>query len=324
AEEAGAAHDRGAHERRGDHRGEAGRHRLVHRGVEERELEAGADTGEEVEPGAGDLGPTLDVDRGEALGELEVVADLLEVTALPLGAQDDEVLLPALGDAGDDDVGQPHGDGLGLLRGRGGVPLGLLDALGELLRAGEDGGTLLRGGLADGAADLLLLRAQLLEGGERGAAALVGLERTVDQARVLAPGALARADDVGILTHGSEIDHGASLSGRRDARVGTSPAAPRCRTRGPVGSPPARRYCRHVRIRRALARTYWRVSRWSPDPTPPPPGGGGILIGAPHTSNWDFVLMLALAWHWGINVRWLGKNSLFKRPFGPLMRALGG
>ena len=79
-----------------------------------------------------------------------------------------------------------------------------------------------------------------------------------------------------------------------------------------------------MRIRRALARTYWRLSRWSPDPTPPPPGGGGILIGAPHTSNWDFVLMLALAWHWGINVRWLGKNSLFKRPFGPLMRALGG
>lgn len=79
-----------------------------------------------------------------------------------------------------------------------------------------------------------------------------------------------------------------------------------------------------MRIRRTLARAYWRVSRWSPDPTPPPPGGGGILIGAPHTSNWDFVTMLALAWTWGINVRWLGKNSLFQRPFGPLMRALGG
>ena len=79
-----------------------------------------------------------------------------------------------------------------------------------------------------------------------------------------------------------------------------------------------------MRIRRALARAFWRLSRWSPDPTPPPPGGGGILIGAPHTSNWDFVLMLALAWHWGISVRWLGKDSLFKRPFGPLMRALGG
>lgn len=78
-----------------------------------------------------------------------------------------------------------------------------------------------------------------------------------------------------------------------------------------------------MRIRRALARAYWRVSRWSPDPTPPPPGSG-ILLGVPHTSNWDFVLMLALSWNWGINVRWLGKQSLFKPPFGPLMRALGG
>ncbi|MBD8062837.1 1-acyl-sn-glycerol-3-phosphate acyltransferase [Oceanitalea stevensii] len=79
-----------------------------------------------------------------------------------------------------------------------------------------------------------------------------------------------------------------------------------------------------MRLRRALARAYWRLSRWSPDPTQPPAEGRGILLGAPHTSNWDFVLMLALSWQWGVNVRWLGKNSLFKRPFGPLMRALGG
>ncbi|MEE6281590.1 1-acyl-sn-glycerol-3-phosphate acyltransferase [Georgenia sunbinii] len=80
---------------------------------------------------------------------------------------------------------------------------------------------------------------------------------------------------------------------------------------------------RLVRTRRALAGLYWRCSRWQPDPQPPP-GDGGILLGAPHTSNWDFVLMLALAWHWGIPVRYLGKASLFTRPFGRLMRALGG
>src|SRR5690625_2895184 len=79
-----------------------------------------------------------------------------------------------------------------------------------------------------------------------------------------------------------------------------------------------------MKLRRALARAYWAVSRWRPAPTPPPPGGAGILIGAPHTSNWDFVLMLALAWHWGVSVRWLGKASLFRRPTGRLMRALGG
>lgn len=34
--------------------------------------------------------------------------------------------------------------------------------------------------------------------------------------------------------------------------------------------------------------------------------------------------MLAIAWRLGIDMRWLGKNSLFRGWRGPLMRALGG
>lgn len=49
-----------------------------------------------------------------------------------------------------------------------------------------------------------------------------------------------------------------------------------------------------------------------------------LLVGAPHTSNWDFVLMLAISWSTGIHVRWLGKHTLFAGPAGPVMRALGG
>jgi 1-acyl-sn-glycerol-3-phosphate acyltransferase len=49
-----------------------------------------------------------------------------------------------------------------------------------------------------------------------------------------------------------------------------------------------------------------------------------VLIGAPHTSNWDFAFMLAIAWTHGFAPKWLGKRSLFKFPFGPLMRGLGG
>ncbi|WP_371744555.1 1-acyl-sn-glycerol-3-phosphate acyltransferase [Georgenia sp. TF02-10] len=77
-------------------------------------------------------------------------------------------------------------------------------------------------------------------------------------------------------------------------------------------------------IRRLLAGTFWRLSRWRHRSVPLPPGGAGILIGAPHTSNWDFILMLAVAADLGIDVRWLGKRQLFRRPFGRLMRALGG
>ncbi|MBB5743650.1 1-acyl-sn-glycerol-3-phosphate acyltransferase [Microbacterium ginsengiterrae] len=76
-------------------------------------------------------------------------------------------------------------------------------------------------------------------------------------------------------------------------------------------------------LRQIIARAFWTVSRWrlSSEPAPDRPS---VLIGAPHTSNWDFVLMLGIAWRLGIDVRWLGKSSLFSGWRGPLMRRLGG
>ena len=49
-----------------------------------------------------------------------------------------------------------------------------------------------------------------------------------------------------------------------------------------------------------------------------------VIIAAPHTSNWDFVVAIAARLAMGIDVRWLGKHTLFKGPFGAAMRALGG
>ncbi len=49
-----------------------------------------------------------------------------------------------------------------------------------------------------------------------------------------------------------------------------------------------------------------------------------VLIAAPHTSNWDFVYMLAMAWSQGVRLRWMGKASIFRPPFGRVMRSLGG
>lgn len=49
-----------------------------------------------------------------------------------------------------------------------------------------------------------------------------------------------------------------------------------------------------------------------------------VLIAAPHTSNWDFPLMILFAWAFDIRISWMGKASLFRRPFGWVMHALGG
>jgi 1-acyl-sn-glycerol-3-phosphate acyltransferase len=76
-------------------------------------------------------------------------------------------------------------------------------------------------------------------------------------------------------------------------------------------------------LRRSVARVYWALSRWTLT-SEPAPARPTVLLGVPHTSNWDFVLMLAIAWRLGMPVRWLGKASLFHGWRGPVMRRLGG
>lgn len=49
-----------------------------------------------------------------------------------------------------------------------------------------------------------------------------------------------------------------------------------------------------------------------------------VVIGAPHTSNWDLPYALMAAFALGLKVHWLGKIQIFRFPFGPVMRWLGG
>lgn len=76
-------------------------------------------------------------------------------------------------------------------------------------------------------------------------------------------------------------------------------------------------------IRRTVARVFWSCSRWRLATTPAPERPT-VLIGAPHTSNWDFVFMLAISWRLGMRIHWLGKDTLFRGWRRPVMNALGG
>jgi 1-acyl-sn-glycerol-3-phosphate acyltransferase len=49
-----------------------------------------------------------------------------------------------------------------------------------------------------------------------------------------------------------------------------------------------------------------------------------VIIAAPHTSNWDFVYYIGAIETLGLNVRFAGKKSLFRWPFGKPMVELGG
>lgn len=55
-----------------------------------------------------------------------------------------------------------------------------------------------------------------------------------------------------------------------------------------------------------------------------PPEKKVMLLGAPHTSNLDYFLTLALIHHFRLPLRYLIKNSVFKGPWSPLLRSLGG
>ena len=40
-----------------------------------------------------------------------------------------------------------------------------------------------------------------------------------------------------------------------------------------------------------------------------------VVIAAPHTSNWDFPITLAMLFAFNLKVYWMGKDTLFRWPF---------
>ena len=75
---------------------------------------------------------------------------------------------------------------------------------------------------------------------------------------------------------------------------------------------------------RLVGAGFLRVSGWRLEGRLPPGLAKAVVIAAPHTSNWDLPFMLAVAFALGVRPSWLGKKELFGRPFGWVMRALGG
>ncbi len=49
-----------------------------------------------------------------------------------------------------------------------------------------------------------------------------------------------------------------------------------------------------------------------------------VIVAAPHTSNWDFVIGMTGAFALGLELHWMGKHTLFRPPLGGIMRWLGG
>jgi 1-acyl-sn-glycerol-3-phosphate acyltransferase len=76
-------------------------------------------------------------------------------------------------------------------------------------------------------------------------------------------------------------------------------------------------------VLRFCARAALRLSGWKLLDLPQRPAKA-VVIAYPHTSNWDFpVTLLALA-ALPFSAQWVGKDTLFRGLWGPLLRGLGG
>lgn len=73
----------------------------------------------------------------------------------------------------------------------------------------------------------------------------------------------------------------------------------------------------------SIARGFLRITGWEPEGEAPSEPRF-VLIAAPHTSNWDLAYLLALAQVFGVRVSWMGKHTLFRGPWGAVLRRLGG
>jgi len=74
---------------------------------------------------------------------------------------------------------------------------------------------------------------------------------------------------------------------------------------------------------RHLSGLYLRLTGWTLEGTIPDTPKW-VMIAAPHTTNWDFPVMLSVAFAFKVRLSWMGKTALFKWPFGAFFRYLGG
>jgi len=75
---------------------------------------------------------------------------------------------------------------------------------------------------------------------------------------------------------------------------------------------------------RGLSLAWLRLAGWTVQGELSPEARKSVFIAAPHTSNWDLPYTLFAAFALRLTPYWMGKASIFRFPFGALMRYLGG
>lgn len=80
---------------------------------------------------------------------------------------------------------------------------------------------------------------------------------------------------------------------------------------------------RRSKLSRYLARTALRILGWEVSGNIPDEEII-VVVAAPHTSNWDFIIGMLTILALNVNLKWLGKSSIFKPGFKWFFKWLGG
>lgn len=75
---------------------------------------------------------------------------------------------------------------------------------------------------------------------------------------------------------------------------------------------------------RKLSKFIFKLIGWKVVDSAPENIDKAVLMVAPHTSNWDFILGRLYAWIVNIPVRFLIKKELYFWPLGPILDKMGG
>jgi 1-acyl-sn-glycerol-3-phosphate acyltransferase len=75
---------------------------------------------------------------------------------------------------------------------------------------------------------------------------------------------------------------------------------------------------------RGFSLAFLKLTGWRVEGSLPEGATKCVLIAAPHTSNWDLPYTLMVGFALRLNLYWMGKHSIFRPPFGGLMKWLGG
>lgn len=77
-------------------------------------------------------------------------------------------------------------------------------------------------------------------------------------------------------------------------------------------------------LSRSLFRTLLGLTGWRVKLADIPDEPKLLVVVAPHTSNWDWPVAIAVASSLGLKVSWLGKHTLFRQPYGWFFAWFGG